>query len=45
MQDLIATLQQSASEATPLKAVSLETEVDKVSYAVATQIAQNFKKV
>jgi chromosome segregation ATPase len=43
-EDLIASLQQSAGEATPPKALSLDAEVDKLSYAIAAQIAENFKK-
>jgi len=34
----------SAGEAATDKAVSLKTELDKVSYVIGTQIAQNFKK-
>lgn len=34
----------SAGEATTDKAVLLKTELDKVSYVIGTQIAQNFKK-
>lgn len=41
--DLIASLQQSAGEATPRKAVSPETDLDKISYVLGTKIAQPFK--
>ncbi len=43
-QDLIASPQQSTSEAATSKEISLKTEMEKVSYVIGTQIGQSFKK-
>lgn len=43
-QDMIAKMQQSGSEAAPDKEVSFNTEIEKVSYVVGTEMAQNFIK-
>ena len=43
-QDMIATLQQSGGEAESDKEISLDTEIEKVSYIVGVEMAQNFIK-
>ena len=43
-QGLIATLQQSGGEAESDKEISLDTEIEKVSYIVGVEMAQNFIK-
>jgi len=43
-QDLIASLRQSGGEAASDKEISLNTEIEKVSYVVGVEMAQNFIK-